>query len=158
MKKTFLLMLLSVFCSLTLQAAQQSPKAHHEKTVDATAPYDRNNVFAKILRGEAPANIVYEDEYALAFHTIDPKVNVHILVIPKGPYTNFMRFAEQASAQEQIGLINAIRKVSELMGVSDNGFRLNTNTGHHGGQTVPHLHFHVLGGEPVPGMKDKVAN
>ena len=135
-------------------ASQGSTSVQHEKTVDATAPYDTNNVFAKILRGDAPANVVYEDEYALAFHTIDPKVKVHILVIPKGPYTNFMRFTEQATAEEQVGLLNAIRKVSELMGVSSSGFRLNTNTGHHGGQTVPHLHFHVLGGEPVPGMKD----
>lgn len=126
--------------------------ASDEETVDTAAPYDSDNVFARILRRELPADIVYEDEYALAFWDISPRAKVHVLVIPKGPYSNFMRFTEQASAEEQLGLLNAIRLVADKTGVKDSGFRLLTNTGHHGGQTVPHLHFHVLGGEKVPGL------
>lgn len=136
--------------SATHVTAQESHD--HEVTVDATAPYDDNNVFAKILRKELPAKVVYEDEFALAFHTIAPKVKKHILVIPKGPYTNFMNFTQNATIEEQVGLLKAINKVAAQMGVSESGFRLNTNTGNHGGQTVPHLHFHILGGEPVPGI------
>lgn len=126
--------------------------ASEEITIDATAPYDVNNVFARILRKELPTKVVYESEYALGFHTIEPRTPVHILVIPKGPYSNFTSFVENASTAEQVGLLKAIRDVATLMGVKDSGFRLLTNTGHHGGQTVPHLHFHVLGGEPVPGL------
>ena len=96
---------------------QASVFASEEKTVDAAAPYDINNVFAQILRGERPADIVYEDEHALAFHDIYPKAKVHVLVIPKGPYNNIARFVAEASPGEQLGLLNAIQKVAEIMGL-----------------------------------------
>jgi len=123
--------------------------AESERLVDATADYDPNNIFARILRGEAPANIVFENEHALAFHDIAPRNPVHILVIPKGPYTNFMRFEADATDAEKLGFLNAISRSAILMGVNDSGFRLVCNTGHDGGQTVPHMHFHLRGGEPV---------
>ncbi len=126
-----------------------------EKTVDATAPYDQSNVFARILRRELPANIVYENDYALAFWDIRSRAKVHVLVIPKGPYNNFISFTEHASLEEQLGLLRAIHEVAEKMKIKDSGFRLLTNTGHDGGQTVPHLHFHILGGEAVPRLSVK---
>ncbi|MEX0299386.1 MAG: histidine triad nucleotide-binding protein [Kordiimonas sp.] len=132
--------------------------ADEENTVDATATYDTNNVFARILRGELPADIVYENEHAVAFWDIRPRAKVHVLVIPRGPYTNFVKFTEKATYQEQVGLLQAIREVGKIMNVHESGFRLLTNTGHNGGQTVPHLHFHVLGGEPVPGLAIKEGN
>jgi histidine triad (HIT) family protein len=117
--------------------------------VDATAAYDTNNVFAQILRGEKPAEIVYENEYALAFLDIRPRARVHVLVIPKGPYANVTRFIEEASSEEQLGLLQAIRETARILKVDQSGFRLITNTGKDGGQTVPHLHFHIMGGEAV---------
>lgn len=146
---------LCVSLLLLVALANSAVFASEEQTVDATAPYDTNNVFARILRRELPADIVFESEHALAFWDIRPRAKVHILVIPKGPYTNVARFVEQASPAEQIDLLKAIHTVAAKMGVKDSGFRLLTNTGHHGGQTVPHLHFHILGGEPVPGLAIK---
>jgi len=121
--------------------------AHGEALVDATADYDTNNVFARILRGELPADIVYESDYALAFHDISPKARVHVLVIPKGPYTNILQFNQNASSDEKLGLLDAISQTARIMGVDESGFRLVSNTGRDGGQTVPHLHFHLMGGE-----------
>lgn len=132
-----------------------APVMAGEQTVDARAPYDPQNPFARILRKELAADIVYENDHALAFWDIRPRAKVHVLVIPKGPYNNIMRFIEDASPGEKLGLLNALGAVAREMGVSDTGFRLLTNTGHDGGQTVPHLHFHILGGEPVPGLAIK---
>ena len=120
-----------------------------EERVDAMAEYDPENVFARILRGELPADIVYESEHALAFHDIRPRAKVHVLVIPKGPYTNILTFNDKATAEEKLGLLDAISQTARVMGVDESGFRLVSNTGQHGGQTVPHLHVHLLGGEPV---------
>ena len=121
--------------------------AHGEELVDAAADYDTNNVFARILRGELPADIVFESEYALAFHDIRPKARVHVLVIPKGPYTNILQFNQNASSEEKLGLLDAISQTARIMGVDESGFRLVSNTGRDGGQTMPHLHFHLIGGE-----------
>lgn len=120
-----------------------------EQVVDATADYDPNNIFARILRGEAPAEIVFENEHALAFHDIAPKNKVHVLVIPKGPYSNFMRFEADATDAEKLGFLDAVSQTAIIMGVNESGFRLICNTGQDGKQTVPHLHFHLRGGEPV---------
>ena len=134
--------LFSLFIMLLLSCL-----AHGEELVDASADYDTNNVFARILRGELPADIVFESEYALAFHDIRPKARVHVLVIPKGPYTNILQFNQIASSEEKLGLLDAISQTARIMGVDESGFRLVSNTGHDGGQTVPHLHFHLIGGE-----------
>ena len=120
-----------------------------EELVDATADYDTNNVFARILRGELPAEIVYESKFALAFHDISPKTKVHVLIIPKGPFTNILQFNQNASDEEKLGFLDAISQTAEIMGVDESGFRLISNTGHDGGQTVPHLHVHLMGGEHV---------
>ena len=118
--------------------------------------YDTNNIFAKILRGEIPCKKIYENEYVLAFHDINPQKKVHALVIPKGEYINLDDFSFKASDQEITGLIKGISIVAKKIGVSDEvrggGYRTLINVGENGGQEVPHLHFHIFGGEKVGKM------
>ena len=117
--------------------------------------YNNNNIFAKILRDEIPCNKIYEDEFILSFHDIDPQKKIHALVIPKGKYIDFDDFSEKASEGEMIGLLKGINLVAKKLGISiDNGkgYRLLSNVNEHGGQEVPHLHFHLFGGEKVGKM------
>lgn len=114
--------------------------------------YDTNNVFARILRKEIPADIVYEDEYVLAFHDANPKAPIHILVIPKGEYISFFDFSEKASSEVMYGFTKAIHHVLQSLGIQKEGFRLLSNHGLHGGQEVPHFHVHILGGRPLGPM------
>jgi diadenosine tetraphosphate (Ap4A) HIT family hydrolase len=120
--------------------------------IDATQPYDDQNVFAKILRGEIPNRTVYADEWALAFHDIAPAAPVHILVIPKGAYVSWDDFSERASADEIAGFVRAVGHVAREQNLVVPGYRLLANTGGHGGQEVPHLHVHLFGGGPLGRM------
>ena len=120
--------------------------------VDATAPYDESNIFARILRGEIPAKAVYEDAHALAFHDINPQAPVHILVIPKGPYVSWDDFSARASEAEIAGFIRAVGHVARENGLVAPGYRLLANAGGHSGQEVPHLHVHLFGGRPLGPM------
>jgi histidine triad (HIT) family protein len=115
--------------------------------IDATAPYDDQNVFAKILRGEIPNRTVYEDEFALAFHDIAPQAPIHILVIPKGPYVSWNDFTAMASDSEIAGYVRAVGHVARTQGLVEPGYRLLSNIGQHGHQEVPHLHIHIFGGQ-----------
>ena len=115
--------------------------------IDATQPYDDRNIFARILRGELPSNAVYEDEWALAFHDINPQAPVHILVIPKGAYVSWDDFSARAGANEIAGFIRAVGQVARDLGLPAPGYRLLANVGGHGGQEVPHLHVHLFGGQ-----------
>jgi histidine triad (HIT) family protein len=115
--------------------------------IDATQPYDDRNIFARILRGELPCNSVYEDEWALAFHDINPQAPVHILVIPKGAYVSWDDFSARAGANEIAGFIRAVGHVARDLGLPAPGYRLLANVGGHGGQEVPHLHIHLFGGQ-----------
>jgi histidine triad (HIT) family protein len=114
--------------------------------IDATLPYDDDNIFAKILRGEIPNKTVYEDEFALAFHDIAPQAPVHLLVIPKGAYVSWDDFSGRASDAEIAGFVRAVGHVAREAGLPAPGYRLLANIGRHGGQEVPHLHVHVFGG------------
>ena len=118
--------------------------------------YDKNNIFAKIIRGEIPCNKIYEDEFVLAFHDINPQKKVHALVIPKGEYVNLDDFTSKASKEEIIGLMKGIGTVAKKIGVSEEvkggGYRSLVNVGNNGGQEVPHLHFHIFGGEKLGKM------
>jgi len=118
--------------------------------------YDKNNIFAKILRGEIPCKKIYEDEYVLAFYDINPQKKVHALVISKGEYVDLDDFSLKASAKEISGLIKGISIVAKKIGVSEEvkggGYRSLVNVGENGGQEVPHLHFHIFGGEKVGKM------
>ncbi len=118
-------------------------------TVSGIGQYDENNIFAKILRKEVPATIVFENEYVLAFEDIHPIKPVHILVIPKGKYRSILDFSEKANTDEISALIRALGTLAKKMKIAEHGFSIMTNSGHDGGQTVPHLHFHLLGGEKV---------
>jgi histidine triad (HIT) family protein len=114
--------------------------------IDATLPYDSNNIFARILRGEIPSKKVYEDEYALAFHDIHPQAPHHILVIPKGPYVSWDDFSACGSDAEIAGFVRAVGQVAREAGLVEPGYRLLANTGVNSGQEVPHLHVHIFGG------------
>lgn len=111
--------------------------------------YDRNNVFARILRGELPSKKIYEDEYALAFHDIRPQAPVHALVVPKGDYVSFDDFVAKARAAEITGFFRAVGKAAELLGVQGTGYRLLANHGAHAHPEVPHFHVHILGGRAL---------
>lgn len=120
--------------------------------IDATQPYDDENIFAKILRGEIPSTKVYEDEWAYAFEDINPQAAVHTLVIPKGKYVSWDDFSTTASDAEIAGFVRAVGKVARDKGLVEPGYRLLANLGQHGGQEVPHLHVHIFGGEPLGRM------
>ena len=111
--------------------------------------YDDSNIFARILRGEIPNKTVAEDEFTLAFEDIKPARAVHVLVIPKGQYVDWLDFSANATAEEQAAFTRMIAHVAEITGIADTGFRMISNIGADGHQEVPHLHMHVLGGEPV---------
>jgi histidine triad (HIT) family protein len=117
--------------------------------------YDDNNIFAKILRKESPCKKIYEDEFVLSFYDINPQKKIHALVIPKGKYIDFDDFTTKASASEIVGLLKGINTVAKKLGISvdkGKGYRALTNINEHGGQEVPHLHFHLFGGEKVGKM------
>jgi len=140
-------MLKLVFSFLLIMFASDSLASN--ETVSGIGKYDSNNVFAKILQGKLPAKIVFENEYVLAFEDIHPIKPVHVLIIPKGQYRSLVDFSSTATDKEIVSLVKSMSKIAEVMGISKDGFSLMTNSGHHGGQTIPHLHFHLLGGEPV---------
>ena len=117
--------------------------------------YDDNNIFAKILRGEIPSKKIYEDEYVLSFYDVNPQKKIHALIIPKGKYIDLDDFNSKASNEEIIGLIKSISIVAKKLGISvevGKGYRALANISEHGGQEVPHLHFHLFGGEKVGKM------
>jgi len=116
--------------------------------------YDDNNIFAKILRGEIPCKKIYEDKYILSFHDINPQKKIHALVIPKGKYVDLDNFIKNASSEEKVGLLDGISKVAKLLDISSEkgGYRTLSNINLNGGQEVPHLHFHLFGGEKVGKM------
>jgi len=118
--------------------------------------YDKQNIFAKILRGEIPCKKIYENEYILSFYDINPQKKVHALVIPKSEYLDLDDFSSRASEKEICELIKGISLVAKKLGISlfsnGKGYRSLVNIGEHGGQEVPHLHFHLFGGEKVGKM------
>ena len=123
--------------------------------------YDTQNVFARILRGEIPAETVLETEHSLAFRDIAPQAPHHVLVIPRGAYVTFDHFALEATAEEITDYTRTIGRVCEMLGVSTGaggeGYRLISNAGRDGVQEVPHLHVHILGGRPLGRMLQKPA-
>lgn len=120
--------------------------------VDATAPYDDKNVFARILRGEIPAKKVFEDEHVLAFHDINPLAATHILVIPKGSYVSWDDFSQKASDAEIAAFVRTVGRIARDAGLVESGYRLLANAGVNSGQEVPHLHVHIFGGGPLGPM------
>ena len=121
-------------------------------SVDPREPYDDQNVFAKILRGELPCTKVYEDEWTLAFNDIAPLAPVHILVIPKRAYVSWDDFTAKASDAEIAGFVRAIGQIARDSDLVVEGYRLLANTGRNSGPEIPHLHVHIFGGRPLGPM------
>ena len=108
-----------------------------------------NCIFCKIVKGEIPSNKVCENEKFLAFHDINPQAPVHVLVIPKEHFKSFNELPAEVMAE----MSNFIKDVAKKLSVYENGYRLITNIGNDGGQEVPHIHFHILGGTNYLGGK-----
>ena len=105
--------------------------------------YDENNIFAKILRKEIPCDLIYEDEFVLSFHDINPQKKIHALVIPKGKYINLDDFSLNASIEEIVGLLRGINIVAKKLGISSDmgkGYRTLANISEHGGQEIGRAH------------------
>ena len=114
--------------------------------------YDRNNVFARILRGELPCRKVYEDAHVLAFHDIHPQTPTHIIVIPKGEYVSVDDFSEKASEAELVAFLRAVSRIAREQGVTTSGYRILANHGAAAHQDVPHFHLHLFGGRDLGPM------
>lgn len=123
--------------------------------IDATKPYEADNIFAKILRGDIPCNKVDETDHSLAFHDINPLAPIHILAIPKGAYVSWDDFSAKASEAEIVDFTRFVGKVARDNGCVEQGYRILANIGKRGGQEVPHLHVHIFGGEPLGPMLAK---
>jgi diadenosine tetraphosphate (Ap4A) HIT family hydrolase len=121
-------------------------------SVTGLPPYDDQNIFARILRGEIPCKKVFEDEFALAFHDVRPQAPVHVLVIPKGRWVSFADFSAGATAEAIAGFWRAVGHVARELGLEQGGYRLLSNIGEDGGQEVPHLHVHIFGGRRIGRM------
>ena len=120
--------------------------------VAATGDYDDNNIFARILRGEIPSQRVFENDWAVAFHDINPQAPVHVLVIPRGRWRSWADFAARAGEAEIAGFVRAVGQVAHDQGLEEPGYRLLANAGLDAHQEVPHLHVHLFGGRPLGPM------
>lgn len=120
--------------------------------MSAAKTYNQQNVFAKILRGEIPCNKVFEDDHVLAFRDIQPQAPVHVLVIPKGAYVDMDDFTARATAEEIAALFRALGQIARDEGLTEGGYRVISNCGLNGGQEVPHLHLHLVGGRTLGRM------
>jgi diadenosine tetraphosphate (Ap4A) HIT family hydrolase len=120
--------------------------------VEALGSYDESNIFARILRGEIPSKRVYEDDWAIAFHDINPQAPVHVLVIPRGAYRSWADFSVKASDAEIAGFVRAVGAVARDLGLEEPGYRLLANAGINAHQEVPHLHVHLFGGRQLGPM------
>lgn len=120
--------------------------------IDAKAPYDDQNIFAKILRGEIPNKTVMETDHSPAFHDINPLAAIHVLVIPKGSYVSWDDFTAKASDAEIADFVRTVGEVARMTGADTQGYRILANSGRRAGQEVPHLHVHVFGGQPLGPM------
>jgi histidine triad (HIT) family protein len=114
--------------------------------------YDKNNIIAKLIHGELPIKKVYENEHAMSLHSTGRAAEVHVLIIPKGEYTDIYDFAKNASPEEQLAFWDAFAKTAEIMNTTCN-FNANANTGDgpfHSG-SIKHFHMHLLGGKKLKG-------
>jgi diadenosine tetraphosphate (Ap4A) HIT family hydrolase len=120
--------------------------------VSGLGPYDDQNIFARILRGEIPCRKIFEDDVSLAFHDIAPQAPVHVLVIPKGRYVSLSDFSAQASEAEIAGFFRAVGQVAKQLELESPGYRLLANMGPDSNQEVPHFHVHLMGGRNLGRM------
>lgn len=107
--------------------------------------YDNDNVFAKILINQLPCNKIYEDQFIMAFHDLHPAAPVHAIVIPKGQFISFSDFIKNAHDEFVINFFSSLQKVIEILDIEKSGYRMISNCGNDGIQTIPHFHVHLLG-------------
>ncbi|MDF2839253.1 MAG: histidine triad nucleotide-binding protein [Clostridia bacterium] len=107
-----------------------------------------NCIFCKIVNGEIPCNKIYEDDKVLAFEDINPGAPVHILVVPKQHIQSVLDLNE-SNKYVTVDIFDAINKIAKMLDIDKDGFRVVANTGANGGQTVAHLHYHILGGRSL---------
>ncbi len=114
--------------------------------------YDPDNVFARVLRDEIPSERLYEDDEFIVIRDISPQAPTHLLVIPRGEAPVAPAAIEEADAEWLGRMIVVATQVAAAQGLSESGYRLVMNSGEQGGQTVPHLHLHILGGRQMRGF------
>ncbi len=114
--------------------------------------YDQNNIFAKVIKGEIPADIIYEDENIVAFKDIYPVASVHILVIPKREYISFDDFICNAGEEFIVNFFKTVRKIAQQLNLVEVGYRLVTNHGELAHQSVKHFHIHILSGSDLKNL------
>lgn len=114
--------------------------------------YNSENIFAKIIRGEIPCKEVYQDDYVLSFYDVNPAAKIHVLVVPKGEFTSFDDFSQTETPENIARFFSSVQKIVSKLGVDKAGYRLITNHGENGNQTVPHFHVHILAGEQLKGF------
>jgi histidine triad (HIT) family protein len=119
-------------------------------------PYDPSNIFAKMIRKEIPVEPVFQNDVIFAIRDIAPAAAVHVLAMPKGEYSSFNDFTQNAAPEIIAQFFAAIQKIAtEVLGLEETGYRLIMNHGRNASQTVPHFHVHILGGEPLGGLLGK---
>ena len=111
--------------------------------------YDKNNIFAKILRNEIPCEKIHEDSFSLFFKDINPQAKIHILGIPKIECVDLYDFIKKSSDEEFISFFQSINLVIDKLNIKEKGYRTISNSGDNGGQEVPHFHIHILAGEKI---------
>ncbi len=111
--------------------------------------YNNQNIFAKIIRKEIPSTKVYEDEKVLAFHDISKSAPIHVLVVPKGEYTDYIDFTAKASAEEIANFFKKVSEIAKSLEADKQGFRIVSNCGSNAGQSVMHFHVHILSGKKM---------
>ena len=114
--------------------------------------YDNNNIFSQIINKKLPTEIILDNEHAIAFNDIAPQAPIHILIIPKGKYIKFDDFINNASKEEIYNFFRLINQLVKDFNLENDGYRLITNAGKNANQEVPHLHFHLLGGQNLGKM------
>ena len=115
--------------------------------------YDKNNIFAKILREEIPCNKIYENETSLFFYDINPQAKIHVLGIPKIECIDFYDFVRLADKEILSSFFESVSLVIKKLKIERNGYRIISNSGVDGGQEVPHFHIHILAGEKIGSLR-----
>ncbi len=111
--------------------------------------YDKNNIFAKILRSEIPCKKVYEDDNFLFFYDVNPSAEVHVLGIPKIECVDFLDFVEKSNSESVSAFFKKSIEIIKMLGIDKTGYKIISNSGKDGGQEVPHFHIHILGGKKI---------
>ena len=115
--------------------------------------YDKNNIFAKILRNEIPCKKVYEDNFSLFFNDINPQAKIHVLGIPKIECVDLFEFISNSDNKTFISFFKSVNLVINNLNIRESGFRVISNSGKDGGQEVPHFHIHILAGEKIGSLR-----